>query len=143
MKNKTDMMRQLGAGISMSIRKADLTDAEALQVKNLHEEWVPGQEVKEGNRRQYMDKLYKCRQAHTTQADWTPDVYTAGWTLIDETHAGTVDDPIPWVTGMQPEAGKYYVEGELLAVCLEDPGQAIYGTLSALCPGRYFEARTA
>ncbi|EET60442.1 carbohydrate binding domain protein [Marvinbryantia formatexigens DSM 14469] len=141
--NKTEMMRQLGAGIAMSVRKAALTDAEALQVKGLHEEWTPGQAVKTGDRRQYNGRLYRCRQDHTTQADWTPDVFAAGWTVINETNAGTVDDPVPWVTGMQPEAGKYYVEGNLLALCIEDPGQAIYGTLSALCPGRYFEAYTA
>lgn len=47
---------------------------------------------------------------------------------------------IPWKANMQPEAGKYYREGDLTAKCVEDPGQPLYNALADLCPGRYFEA---
>mgnify|MGYP002508445930 CR=1 FL=1 len=46
------------------------------------------------------DRLYKCRQAHTTQADWTPDKTPALWAVIDAAHAGTAADPIPAAAGM-------------------------------------------
>ena len=53
---------------------------------------------------------------------------------------GDLADPIPWKANMQPEAGKYYHEGNLTAKCVEDPGQPLYNALADLCPGRYFEA---
>ena len=138
--SNVEMMRQIGTGIALAMQKSELTNQEALQVKNLHKEWKPGEAVIEGDRLQYGDLLYKCRQAHTTQADWTPDKTPALWEVIDEEHAGTQDDPIPWSTGMHPEEGKYYIEGDLLAKCIEDPQTTLYGILASLCPGRYFEA---
>lgn len=138
--SNVEMMRQIGTGIALAMQKSGLTDQEALQVKNLHKEWKVGESVEAGDRRQYGDLLYKCRQAHTTQADWTPDKTPALWEVIDEEHAGTQDDPIPWSTGMHPEEGKYYIEGELIAKCIEDPQTTLYGILASLCPGRYFEA---
>ena len=61
------------------------------------------------------------------------------YVCVDEPHSGSQEDPIPWVSNMQPESGKYYIEGDLLAKCIEDPGQPLYHKLSELCPGRYFE----
>lgn len=141
MDNNIELMRQIGAGIAIAIQKSDMTDTEALSTKDIQKPWKSGEEVKPGNRRTYDDKLYKVRdgQGHTTQDDWTPDKTPTMWEVIDEQHAGTQEDPIPWSTGMHPEEGKYYVEGDLLAKCIEDPLTTLYGTLSSLCPGRYFE----
>lgn len=139
--NTTDMMRQAGIAIAYVLESVQLTDAEALTVKNLHKQWSAGENVEPGEYRLYNDVLYRVNegQGHTTQADWTPDKTPAMWTVIDEEHAGTYEDPIPWVTNMRPEVGKYYVEGDLIAKCIEDPGQALYNKLSELVPGRYFE----
>lgn len=130
--SNVEMMRQIGTGIALAMQKSELTDQEALQVKNLHKEWKVGESVEVGDRRQYGDLLYKCRQAHTTQADWTPDVYQAGWEVIDEEHAGTQDDPIPYSTGMQLYDGKYYTDDGKLYLCNRDTGQAVYNKLSEL-----------
>ena len=35
-----------------------------------------------GDRIQYNGKLYKCLQAHTSQADWTPDATQALWVVV-------------------------------------------------------------
>lgn len=128
----TDLMRQAGAALAMSAQKTTLTDQEALTVKNLQKEWKSGEKVEVGDRRQYKDLLYKCRQAHTTQADWTPDQYQAGWEVIDEIHAGTKEDPIPYTSGMQVYNGKYYTEDGILYLCTRDSGQAIYQRLADL-----------
>lgn len=64
------------------------------------------------DRRSYNDLLYKCRQAHTSQADWTPDATPALWAVIDATHAGTIEDPIPAARGMDYIYGKYYLDPE-------------------------------
>ena len=43
--------------------------------------WVEGQAYAVGNLRTYDGVLYKCVQAHTSQADWTPDVVPALWSI--------------------------------------------------------------
>ena len=58
------------------------------------------------------NKLYKCVQAHTSQALWEPVATPALWVVIDVTHAGTQDDPIPASRGMEYEYGKYYLDSE-------------------------------
>ncbi len=128
----TELMRQAGIALAMSAQKTTLTDQEALAVKNLQKTWKSGEKVEVGDRRQYKDLLYKCRQAHTTQDNWTPDVYQAGWEVIDETHAGTKEDPIPYSSGMQIYNGKYYTEDGILYLCNRDSGQAIYQRLADL-----------
>nr|DAI50779.1 MAG TPA: ChiA1-BD-binding domain protein [Caudoviricetes sp.] len=58
------------------------TDENALKVAELYPVWATGITVLVGDRYQYNDKLYKCVQAHTTQADWTPDVTPALWVEV-------------------------------------------------------------
>ena len=42
--------------------------------------WVSGYNYALGALRVYGDKLYKCIQAHTSQADWTPNAAVSLWT---------------------------------------------------------------
>ena len=91
---------------------ASLDDNDAANAVKLFPTWTIGIAVSVGERYQYADKLYKVVQAHTTQADWTPDATPAMWAVIDKTHAGTLDDPIPAARGMEYEYGKYYLDGE-------------------------------
>ena len=119
------------------------TDENALKVIELYPEWTVGIAVAKDSRYQYNGKLYKCVQAHTTQADWTPDITPALWTVIDVAHAGTIDDPIPAVAGMEYVYGKYYIEGETVYIC-KRIGEAEGGTivlhyLPSQLVGQYFE----
>ena len=91
---------------------ASLDDNDAANAVKLFPTWTIGIAVTVGERYQYADKLYKVVQAHTTQADWTPDATPAMWAVIDKTHAGTLDDPIPASRGMEYEYGKYYLDSE-------------------------------
>ena len=91
---------------------ASLDDNDASNAVKLFPTWTIGIAVAVGERYQYADKLYKVVQEHTTQADWTPDATPAMWAVIDKTHAGTLDDPIPASRGMEYEYGKYYLDGE-------------------------------
>ena len=112
---RTDILQQ-AQDIRASIDAAAivLTDEQAVKAPRLYPTWVAGLTVKAGDRLYYpgTDKLYKVVQAHTTQADWTPDATPAMWAVIDKTHAGTLDDPIPAARGMEYEYGKYYFDGE-------------------------------
>ena len=89
-----------------------LSDGEAASVPELIAAWAYPVAYAEGDRRSYGGKVYKCRQAHTSQADWTPDKTPALWVVIDVTHAGTQADPIPASRGMEYEYGKYYLDSE-------------------------------
>lgn len=119
------------------------TDENALKVIDLYPKWAVGIVVEVGQRYQYGDRLYKVGQAHTTQADWTPDITPALWTVIDVEHAGTIEDPIPAVAGMEYEYGKYYIEGETIYIC-QRTGEAAGGKITlyylpSQLVGQYFE----
>ena len=127
------------------LKAARLTadDNTALTGIELYPVWAVGIAVAKDSRYQYSGKLYKVVQAHTTQADWTPDVTPALWTVIDVTHAGTIDDPIPCVAGMEYVYGKHYIEGETVYIC-KRIGEAEGGTivlqfLPSQLVGQYFE----
>lgn len=89
-------------------------DDQAAAVPTLYPVWTTGEAVEVDDRRYYEPdgKLYKCRQAHTTQAGWEPPLTPALWAVIDVTHAGTTEDPIPASRGMDYVYGKYYLDPE-------------------------------
>ena len=66
------------------LKAARLTadDNTALTGIELYPVWAVGIAVTKDSRYQYEGKLYKCIQAHTTQADWTPDVTPALWVKV-------------------------------------------------------------
>lgn len=88
-------------------------DEKVVENPTVFDFWAVGVSYVEGDVRRYTDeKLYRCRQAHTSQADWTPDLTPAMWEVINVEHAGTIDDPIPASRNMAYENGKYYYDSE-------------------------------
>lgn len=78
-----------------------------------------GKNVKEGFRFNYGEALYEVIQAHALQADWVPGMETASlYKVVTEEHAGTKEDPIPYVQGMAFEEGKYYTQYGVLYLCI-------------------------
>lgn len=61
---------------------AMLTDEQALEVIDLYDEWKPDVAYGVDNRVRYEEKLYKCLQAHTSQADWIPTATPALWVEV-------------------------------------------------------------
>ena len=104
--------------LRMAIESAvvSLPDEEAADAPSLFQPWTVGEVVEPGDRRYYAPtgKLYKVRegQGHVTQADWTPDLTPALWAVVDVAHAGTAEDPIPAVRGMEYTYGLCYLDGE-------------------------------
>ena len=77
--------------------------------------WKAGEEVVEGDRRFFIgtNKLYKCRMAHTTQADWTPDITPSMWAVVaPNTEDGSLEYPITASRGMEYTYGLYYLDIE-------------------------------
>ena len=121
------------------------TDKTALSAIELYPVWAAGITVSEGDRYQYNGKLYKVREngGHTTQANWTPDLTPAPWTVIDVTHAGTLDDPIPASRGMEYIKGKYYIENNVIYLMnragMQDGETITLQYMPSELIGQYFE----
>ena len=115
------------------INTFDLSDEEALKRKDLYPEWAAGISVVAGEKYRYGDNLWQDVQSHTTQAGWEPGIYTASlWNVIDEQHAGTAADPIPYTPPMKIFNGKYYTQNGVKYLCTRDSGIALSHDLSAL-----------
>lgn len=56
-----------------------LDDDQAETVTALFPDWEDGKAYAVGDRVKYNGLLYRCVQAHTSQADWTPDIAPALW----------------------------------------------------------------
>lgn len=123
----------------MDTAGAMLTDEQALQVIQLYPLWSAETEYAEDARFRYEGSLYKVLQAHTSQADWLPGTGTESlYTRIDETHAGTLADPIPYDGNMALENGKYYSQNGVTYKCTRDTGTPVYHALADLV-GLYVE----
>ncbi len=76
-------------------------------VGEIFPEWNPnGYDYFAGERVKYDGLLYRCIQAHKSQADWTPDTAVSLWVAID-------DPAIEWPEWKQP-AGAHdaYMKGD-------------------------------
>ena len=118
----------------------NLSDSDALKAVKLFPKWKPNMELEDGARVYYGDKLYRVKdgKGHTTQADWTPDVATSMFEVVNETATGTVDNPIPYDGNMVLESGKYYVQNDVKYLCTRDTVNAVYHALADLV-GLYVE----
>lgn len=59
-----------------------LDDTTALTGVELFPVWATDTAYVVGDRVQYNGVLYKCIQAHTSQADWMPDATPALWVIV-------------------------------------------------------------
>lgn len=59
-----------------------LTDEIALETTLLFPVWKVGAAYAAADRVQHNGTLYACIQAHTAQADWTPDATPALWKVV-------------------------------------------------------------
>lgn len=62
--------------------RQEVTDSTALIGKDLHPEWDETKTYSVGDRVRYNEDLYKCLQAHTAQATWTPTDAPSLWTKV-------------------------------------------------------------
>lgn len=115
-----------------------LTDDMALQSVNLHPLWEAHVSYTAGFRVRYGGKLWRCIQAHTSLTGWEPENATSLWEAINETHSGTIDDPIPYDGNMALTSGLYYVQNSVIYWCVRDTVNPVYNALSELV-GLYVE----
>lgn len=116
-----------------------LDDTDALAVKAIYPTWeqlleIGSVEADAGYKFTYNGDLYKCINPDPTfQADWIPGVGTESlYTRIDETHAGTIEDPIPYEGNMELIEGLYYSQDGKVYICTRSTGTPVHHALSAL-----------
>ena len=129
------------AAIEAGANAVERSDLDALAVKDIYPAWesLIGQTVNVDFKLTYDGKLYKVIQSHTIQADWIPCVGTESlYTVIDEGHAGTLDDPIPYDGNMELTEGLYYIQDGIVYLCTRSTGQPVYHALGDLV-GLYVE----
>ena len=125
--------------IRQQINGLTVDDNTALRMREFYPEWAAGVDYTAGYKVQHGGKLWRCLQAHTSQAGWEPSINTASlWEEICETHDGTKADPIPYDGNMALTAGLYYIQADVIYLCTRDTGNPVYSELSELL-GLYVE----
>lgn len=129
--------------IASQLNTLDVDDTTALRMKEFYPEWkdLTGTTVDmAGFKFTHNGQLYKTiPEQHSFQADWVPGESTESiYTRIDETHAGTLADPIPYGGNMALEAGKYYSQSGVTYLCTRDTVNPVYSALADLV-GLYVE----
>ena len=125
--------------IKQQINILNVDDNTALRMTTFYPEWAENIEYTTGYKAQRSGRLWRCLQAHTSQAGWEPSTATASiWEEICESHSGTLEDPIPYNGNMALESGKYYSQDSKIYRCTRDTGNPVYNALSELV-GLYVE----
>ena len=122
-----------------------LDDSTALTAMELFPKWKDlvqaAARVVKGFRFQHDGKLWRIEQPeyifveyHVPGTTGTESLFS----MVDEEHKGTQDDPIPYERNMEIYEGLYYTQGGVLYRCIRSSGQPLYHDLSALV-GNYVE----
>ena len=130
---KAKQLRQLIEQLAVT-----LDDETALTGVELFPRWTIDRAYVVGDKVQRNGRLWRCIQAHTSQAGWEPENVASLWTEICESHAGTLEDPIPYNGNMALESGKYYSQNSKIYRCTRDTVNPVYNALSDLV-GLYVE----
>ena len=128
--------------IRQQINTLTVDDNTALRMKDFYPafESVIGQTVRQGFKFTHGGKLWKTEQPEMTiQEHYAPGMGTESlYSEVCETHAGTLEDPIPYNGNMALESGKYYSQNSKIYRCTRDTVNPVYNALSELV-GLYVE----
>ena len=128
--------------MKMKINDMELTDEQAITVQSLYPAWEEfiNKQLPKGYRVQYGGKLWNVRQeVSTVLENQPPSIDTAAlYEEVNETNAGTKEDPIPYNNNMELFERKYYSQDGKVYLCTRSTGQAVYNPLSELV-GTYVE----
>lgn len=132
--------RKLRPIIEQAMQSIDGNDA--LTARSMYPtfESIIGKTVKHGFKFTHGGKLWKTEQPEMTiQEHYAPGMGTESlYSEVCETHAGTLEDPIPYSGNMALESGKYYSQDGKIYRCTRDTVNPVYNALSELV-GLYVE----
>lgn len=118
---------------------ASLEDSDALEGIELFDEWATDTDYERGDRRRHEGVLYKARQAHTSQSIYPPNLVPALWEVVaPEGKGDSPDNPIEYDQSMAIEKDKFYIENDVIYLCIRDSGVPLYTALANVI-GNYVE----
>lgn len=129
------------SAITRKINRISLTNNEALSVMNLYPRWEEkiNSTIEVGFITLHEGNLWRARQTHIALEVYPPSLNTASlYEIIVEKHAGTKDDPIPYLPPMEIFEDKYYSQDGVIYKCVRNSGTALSHNLSDLV-GIYVE----
>ena len=128
--------------IAKQINNLAVDDNTSLRMKDFYPafESVIGQTVRQGFKFTHGGKLWRTEQPEMTiQEHYAPGMGTESlYSEVCETHAGTLEDPIPYNGNMALESGKYYMQDGKIYRGIRDTVNPVYNALSELV-GLYVE----
>lgn len=124
--------------IPQQINTLAVDDNTALRMLEFYPEWAAGNSYAVGFKVKHDGKLWRVIQSHTAQVGWEPENAASIWEQINETHAGTIDDPIPYSGNMALTAGLHYMQEWEIYLCTRDTINPVYNSLADLV-GLYVE----
>lgn len=92
--------------VSLKALREAVNDEQAVLAIDLYPQWAIDVKYEIGDRVLYDSVLYKVLQAHTSQADWMPDVSVSLFAKI------LIPDPIVIPEWEQPESTNPYMKGD-------------------------------
>lgn len=92
--------------IKQQINTLTVDDNTALRMVEFYPEWTTDTDYATGYKVQYSGTLYKCLQAHTAQADWTPDTSPSLWAKV------LIPNPDVIPEWEQPDSTNPYMTGD-------------------------------
>lgn len=92
--------------IKQQINTLTVDDNTALRMVEFYPEWASDTAYSAGYKVQYGGTLYKCLQAHTAQAAWTPDASPSLWAKV------LIPDPDVIPEWEQPDSTNPYAKGD-------------------------------
>ncbi len=117
---------------SMAASFTALTDSQALSVPDILPTWAEllerGEKVQAGVCLMKEGQCYRVMQEVTPIESQPPgaDGMLAVYRPVDKKHAGTLEDPIPWVSGMDCKEGKYYSHKGKIYLCTGDMSPCVW-----------------
>ena len=118
-----------------------MTNDQTLQCVSVLPEWKSfiGGKMEAHQRFQFNKEAWESRQEVSVVLEGQePGIITASlYQRIESSNAGTQEDPIPYSPLMTVYKDKYYIQNEMLYLCLEDSGQPLYADCENL--PRYFQ----
>lgn len=113
----------------VKMKLSELNDNEAVDYSELYPEWSSriGKEVTVDTRLWYNGNLWKVTNAHTVQADWTPDTASSLFVKVaKDIEGGTINNPIHYSVNMELIEGKYYIEDGIIYLCTRSLAQSVW-----------------
>ena len=126
--------------IAQQINTLTVDDNTALRMAEFYPEWASDTDYAVGFKAQHNGRLWRCRQAHTSQEGWEPENVPALWEELCETHDGSRYDPIPYEGSMALVSGKHYSQDGVVYLCSRDTVNPVYNPLRELV-GIYVEQK--